>query len=340
MARPRSQKVEDIKERIRTRLRAGVERPGDRFLSTRALADTFGISYQTAHRLSRELCAEGLLERRAASGTFIPGGSEPLSDVQLLFSARARRPQSFGARLLRDLTRRLDRDRLPWEVAWTDSKVEIEDGCFPVIWESPLAVETCLHQGRSVLLLNDRPRPGLRATFVDSVGIDDFWGGVCAAQLLQGEQADQPLSPRFAVVAGPTEDARSGQRRDGFLSLVPAAAVVPAASWFFEDGYRVAGDAVRLGPDGVFCCNDRLAQAVVAWCNDHHVARPPLVGFDDAPIAERLNLTTIAVPWDEMIAGAVDIIKRRLAGDTSAARQLIVTPRPVVRGTFARPRNG
>jgi DNA-binding LacI/PurR family transcriptional regulator len=88
---------------------------------------------------------------------------------------------------------------------------------------------------------------------------------------------------------------------------------------------------MKQGRDGVFCCNDRLAQAVLHWCNEHHKVAPPLVGFDDAPVAETLDLTTIALPWEEMIAGAADVIKRRLAGAGGAARQLIFTPRPVIR---------
>jgi DNA-binding LacI/PurR family transcriptional regulator len=70
---------------------------------------------------------------------------------------------------------------------------------------------------------------------------------------------------------------------------------------------------------------------VISHAQEHKRVCPRLVGFDDAPVAEELNLTTIAIPWDEVIGGAVEIIKRRLNGDTSAARQLIVTPRPVVR---------
>jgi DNA-binding LacI/PurR family transcriptional regulator len=106
---------------------------------------------------------------------------------------------------------------------------------------------------------------------------------------------------------------------------------VTSQSWFFEDGFQVAAAVVEQGRDGIFCCNDRLAQAVLRWCDEHGVATPPLVGFDDAPIAETLNLTTIALPWDEMISAAADIIKRRLAGAGGAARQLIFTPRPVIR---------
>jgi DNA-binding GntR family transcriptional regulator len=135
MSRPRSEKVEIIKEKIRTRLREGVHRPGDRFLSTRAVASTFEVSYQTAHRLIGELCEEGWLERRAASGTFIAGQSPAPVGVQLFWSARARRKGSFGARLLSDLTRRLNRDRIVWKIAWTDTAFKLHPKYFPLVWK-------------------------------------------------------------------------------------------------------------------------------------------------------------------------------------------------------------
>src|SRR4051812_37706484 len=107
MARTRSAKVTHIKTELANRLRDGAYRPGDRFLSARELASGFSISYQTAHRLLDEMCSEGLVERRAASGTYVPGGESALSEVRLIFASRARRPQSFGARLLEGLTERL-----------------------------------------------------------------------------------------------------------------------------------------------------------------------------------------------------------------------------------------
>jgi DNA-binding GntR family transcriptional regulator len=100
MSRPPSTHVEAVREKLRTRLRAGVHRPGDRFLSARELAQAFGVSYQTAHRVLDALCGEGLLERRAASGTYIPGGLVDLQGAQLIFNPRARHEQSFGGRLL------------------------------------------------------------------------------------------------------------------------------------------------------------------------------------------------------------------------------------------------
>jgi DNA-binding LacI/PurR family transcriptional regulator len=217
---------------------------------------------------------------------------------------------------------------VPYKVA-LDHESKPRRGYFPVIWEAPSVVEACLRARRPALLLNDRPQPGLSATYLDSVSIDDFSGGAGAAQLLMRSTGEEMR--RLAVLAGPEADARSVARVGGFLSVIQSAEVIHAGSWYFEDGYRAAARVVEAGPAGVFCANDRLADAVRSWCADQGRQAPPLVGFDDAPVAEKIGLTTMAIPWDEFIAGAAELIKRRVGGDAGGARQLILTPRPVVR---------
>src|ERR1043166_9165668 len=95
----RTIKTHDVKQRLLSRLRNGFYQPGDRFLSNRDVVEMVGVSYQTAHRLIAELCAEGALERRPQSGTYVPGGTPRLVGVQLLFNDRAAKPQSFGSKL-------------------------------------------------------------------------------------------------------------------------------------------------------------------------------------------------------------------------------------------------
>src|SRR5690606_1573830 len=108
-----------------------------------------------------------------------------------------------------------------------------------------------------------------------------------------------------------------------FKSNAPKATEFWAKSWFAEEAARVAPQVAGDRFAGVFCCNDRLAEALLGAGTTAAV-----VGFDDAPVAERLNLTTIAVPWAEIVAGAVEVVRRRLAGGTAAAAQLIFAPRP------------
>jgi DNA-binding LacI/PurR family transcriptional regulator len=56
---------------------------------------------------------------------------------------------------------------------------------------------------------------------LDSVSIDDFSGGASAAQLLaaQTNTTNKKSSNQFVVLTGPADDARSNERRDGFLSV-------------------------------------------------------------------------------------------------------------------------
>src|SRR5688500_9460102 len=118
MPRQRTPHVEEVKTRLIARLRDGFFRPGDRFMSNCAIAARFGVRYQTAHRLVTELAAAGLLVRRTASGTYIPGRAATLLGVQPVFHARARRAGSVGHRLFREITPRLERERIAWKPAW------------------------------------------------------------------------------------------------------------------------------------------------------------------------------------------------------------------------------
>ena len=192
----------------------------------------------------------------------------------------------------------------------------------PVLWECPRAVAGLARTRRFLLLLNDTPPPGLASSFVDSVACDDFSGGAAAAELLRHAVPTGGL----AVLAGPESDHRSHQRVAGFRSIIPQAEVFWADTWDAGAAASLVPGIASGGFAGVFCCSDRLAEGLVK-----SGAALAIVGFDDAPVAEFLNLTTIAVPWQEMVAGAVDIIRRRMNGHTGAAAKLIFTPRPVMR---------
>lgn len=330
----RTRKTVEVKARLLARLHDGFYRPGDRFLSNRDVAELYGVSYQTAHRLIAELCDEGHLQRRPQSGTYVPGGPAPLVGVQLVFDARAQKSFSFGSKLLGKLTDRLSADGLDWHVVWSPGDVQIDADRLPVIWESPAAVEQCLRSRRRAVLINDRPRGGLESLLIDSVSTDDALGGACAGELLRGQSRTRR---GFAVLAGNIEDPRSRQRVEGFLSVLPAT-VIHAASWFYADGMAVAQRVVEQGSSGIFCCNDQLASAVVEWCRQHERKLPPLVGFDDAPVAESLNITTIAIPWEELVDGVSQLARRRMSGDRATSSRQIFNPRPVIRGTCARVR--
>jgi len=329
MPRPRSAAVALVKEKLIARLQQGGHPPGQRFFSNRALAEHFGLSYQTAHRLNAELEREGWLQRRPAAGTYVAGTLRSLRGVELVFHARARREGSFGARLLDGLRRELDAGSIPVRMVWAGETAPDPDW-LPVVWEVPDLAVAAARERRFSILLNDRPPPGIAASYIDSVSTDDYSGGVVAGELLH---AVAPAR-RLAVLAGPRDDPRCLRRVEGFQSLVRKADIVWAGGWFAEDARRVAPRLVRRGYAGVFCCNDRLAEALLAAYAAAAVVRPAVVGFDDAPVAEDLHLTTVAIPWKELMLGAVDIVRRRLRGETGPAASRVYAPRPVHRTTL------
>jgi DNA-binding LacI/PurR family transcriptional regulator len=201
---------------------------------------------------------------------------------------------------------------------------------YPILWEAEDGGRVGFEGPHPfALILNDRPAPGLRSSYLDSISADDYSGGAMAAELL----LDRGFKPRqMALLGGPQRDRRSQSRILGFLSVVRKVSVTYAESWYYEEGCRMASRVLREKPAGVFCANDRLAAAVQDVARERLGEKAPdLVGYDNAPIALVRGLTTIGIPWEEMALGAAAIACARIKGDTSPARAQIFAPRPVLR---------
>jgi DNA-binding transcriptional regulator YhcF (GntR family) len=328
MARPVSEKVRNTLEELRHRIRNGVYRPGEKFLSNRALADRFHISYQTADRVLKQLQQEALLERRAGSGTFIRGERTTFTGVALVMSPRSRRKDSFGARLRELLVDRLRGAGIPVSVRTTFRTAgDIPADRLPIAWEVPALANAFAARRRRAVLVNEAPPPGLAAAWIDSVSSDDFSGGFCAAELLGAEHP----GGRFVVLAGPRDDPRCRDRVAGFRALFPHARVAYADSWFTESGKTIASRLLTTQPDGLFCCNDRLAQAAIEAAQELGAVPPRIIGFDNAPIAETLNFTSVGFPWEDVADAVLDVVRRRLSGDPRPGRRLVLPPCPIAR---------
>ncbi len=332
MSRPRSAHVVEVKAALVARLLGSIVRSGDRFLSTRAVAQRFAVSYQTAHRLLGELEAEGLLNRRAASGSYVPGKIVALRGVQLIFHPRAKNKGSFGAHLLELLESALTKQGIAIIRSWhgPSSVPRLSSDYYPIAWECRAAIEAAAAARRFALCLNDRPPIGIGGRYIDAVTTDDFSGGACAAELLKESTG---RTNGFAILGGPATDPRCIQRIAGFRANSVGARLFSANSWFVEGGRDRAAALVAAKPAGIFACNDRLAEALITFCRSRRHQLPPLVGFDNAPIAEQLRLTTIGIPWNTMVTEAVNFATQRVAGGSSAARLVILAHEPVHRLT-------
>lgn len=331
MARPPSPRLQQIERELRERLRQDPHTPGVRFYSNRALARAFGISQQSAHAILDRLRQEGLIVRKTASGSYLPESAENTpSRVRLIFNPRARRRDSFGRHLLQLLTARLESEGISFSTRFSDSTAPYRPASdlFPVFWEVAESRLAPWRPGFFGLILHREPPLGLAASWLDSILVDDRSGGVMAAQILRDRFG---VRESTVIIGGPARDTRSRSRIDGFKTVFPDAQVCHAEGWFRRNGEAIASRVLRAESRGIFCCNDRLAEGISHYSARHGITPPPLIGFDNAPVAAGLNLNTIAIPWDGMVDAALDIIRRRIQGDRRTASQRILTPRPVLR---------
>ena len=130
--RPRGE-IDGIRGTLHAMVSDEFRRAGQRFISARTY-HRFQVSYQTAHRLLTELEGDGLIIRRAGSGSFIAGQKKTLRSA-LDFRGRAQRSGSFGDLLLRQLVLKMEAMELPWVRFGGISPKHIREDVYPVLWE-------------------------------------------------------------------------------------------------------------------------------------------------------------------------------------------------------------
>ena len=321
-------RVQQVHDVLVLHLQSGQYRPGERFLSNRDLAQRYGVSYQTADRLLRDLVSRGLLQRRAQSGTYVSGEAQTFAGVALVLHPRAARANSFGAKLRATLTDALvDLPSTKVLQVFIDENPQPPTSHLLVVWDRPEEVKAWANQGRRMILVNDHPGWGVAAQRIDSVSADNMAGGALAADLLE---RFVPKATSLAVLSGPRHDRRAADRVAGFITR-QRASVIYAEDWFSESAVAVSPQVLRTNPQGVFATNDRLAQGFVEYCRSAGHAVPPIVGFDDAPVAEQLGLTTIAIPWQDLGSGIRQIVDQRLRDHNGAPVRQTYAPTAVLR---------
>lgn len=317
----RTKRIQGVVQDLQARLSNRLHRPGDRFATARQVADQYGISYQTAHRVLAELADQGLIERRPRSGSFIAGKSPLPTHVQLVMHPRADNPHGFGGKLRQHLVDALQHADIPCNQ--TPDSEPLDSKALPVIWESSMAIDLCVAKQRPGIVLNERPRPGWGSSLLDSICTDDFAGGALAADTLMHASA---TPHRFGILAGPVGDRRSDERIAGFQSRNSVDLIAHADNWHRDAGRRAAKQLTQTHLTGVFAANDRLAQGTLLAFRDTGKPPPLIVGYDDAPIAEQLGLTTIALPWQEIAKAVVQRAQLRLQGDLGSACTFLFQP--------------
>lgn len=341
---------------IRREIESGRYKAGDRLPSEAELVRRFGHSRITVGRALRDLQAEGLIERRAGSGTYVR--ETPI-----------RRGLSFGL-LIPDLGETeifepicqgmmaspLAREHeLIWgsgtgataareERAWHLCRHYIERGVAGVFF-APLEysphqdtinarIVRAFDEARIPLVLLDRPIvPYPYPSRHDVVGIDHRAAGFVATDHLLALGAE-----RLAFVAVPHSASTVDAREAGFREALYARGITLRPDLIRRldpDDDVAVGTLLAQRPDGIVCANDRTAGRMMHALRRRGRLVPRdvrLIGIDDVDYAPLLPvpLTTLRQPTRLLGEVALAVMLQRVARrdlparDTRIAFELVV----------------
>lgn len=169
------------------------------------------------------------------------------------------------------------------------------------------------------------------AVDLDASVADDRRGGLLAARVLlaQGHRS-------IGALFGPETASTARERESGFTDELTRSGVSLSAGrlrhgpYTFDYGHRavtgmIAGEDL---PEALFCANDSIALGALNAAHEHGVRVPgdlALVGFDDLvesgwPV---VDLTSIHVPFDEMLHTAVALLFERIAEPDRPPRRVV-----------------
>jgi DNA-binding LacI/PurR family transcriptional regulator len=356
---PSDPKHKSISRDLLAEIGAGKFAPSGRLPSETQLCQRFNVSRPTAARALRDLQEQGLIERKAGSGTFVrssPGASANIKQLGLLIPGLGT-AEIFGsiAGELAALARGQDYALLWGSDAGQESSVpEVERWCEQFInrqlagvFFAPLehiAQETEINRrladrlsqaGLAVVLLDRDVLPYPARSPFDLVGIDNFAAGYMVAEHVLKLGSRRPI-----FVARP----------HAAPTILSRIAAVRAA--MFDRGLSPPPDLVRRGEpddpafiqklaesgdfDAAICANDQTAAILMrglAYKGLRVPADVRVVGFDDVRFATLVSprLTTVHQPCRQIAQVAFRAMLDRIADPTLPARAIWLTPTLVVR---------
>jgi LacI family transcriptional regulator len=356
-----------ISQQLTTEIIAGKYSKTGRLPSEAQLVKHYGVSRPTVGRALRDLQEQGLIERRAGSGTYVrPEKDRGHSAHPVIPQIGLIMPNLFHTEIFEPICgelaslARVNDYGLWWgsnmsataETQMTPAQAEvlcgqfIERGVMGVFFVSfehqtdreatNLHITERLKQAGIPVVLLDRDIGVFpdRSEF-DIIGVDNVAGGYLLADHLI-KLGNRRLVFVKRPLTAPTVDSR----------------IIGAQKAILDNGLPVPQPFVYSGNpadikfikslvhhqkiDAVLCTNDHLAAEVLQTLTRLGIRVPQdlrLVGFDNVRFASLLStpLTTVEQPVRDIAITAFSALRERMTDSTLPPRTLILTPRLVVR---------
>ncbi|MCF7675662.1 MAG: GntR family transcriptional regulator [Akkermansiaceae bacterium] len=372
MTAPVPTKHAELAAELRKEISAGRYGENGRLPSEIKLVERFGVSRPTVAQALRTLREEGLVTRRAGSGTYTCSPQSP--DLAIATRMLALLIPDFGhtevfqliAGHLASLARhheyglvwggstlpKLDADtRLEHGEELCQQFVEKRiDGVFFAPYElveggyeaNRRMVKRLRDAGIPVVLVDHDLTPFPERSEFDLVGVDNTGGG-----FLLGRHLIKLGCAKITFVVRPWSASTVDARHSGVGQAIHRYGDA-SCSLAFERGDVAnpvfANKLMAARPDAIACGNDHTAAVLIQSLGKLGIAVPRdvrVVGFDDAGFANLVTppLTTVRQPCQEIAISAFRAMLDRLVDPSLPARSISLTPRLVVRescGAYAR----
>ncbi len=357
LERAANSKYRKIYQSLKDAIASGEYLTGQRLPSESELVKIFGTSRVTVNRALRELQLEGIIERRAGSGSYVRSepnrtytfgllipelGSteifEPICQGMMAAESAANHVLIWGKTLARTETTEAEAREVCKQLI--ASKVS---GVFfaplegiPSKDQINNAIVSMLDDGGIPVVLLDRDICDYpRRSHYDVVGIDNRRAGFIVT-----EHLIKLGCRRIAFIAKSHLAPSCVARCEGYRDALRHSTVELAPEFIQQldpsDTARVAEVIRDFKPDGIVCSNDRTAAHLMRSLADLQIAVPDevrLVAFDDVKYANLVSvpLTTIHQPCDELGAAAIEAMIQRIARPQMPARDILIDFQLVVR---------
>lgn len=322
----------------------------------------FGVSRPTVARALRDLQAQGLVVRRAGSGTYVKEQAPPGPPArQLALMVPGFRSTEIFESICGELASLAQAQdyTLVWSGAAgrSDGAAESERHALTLCEQlierrvagvlfAPFelrhqsdttnrAIATRFQEAGIPVVLLDRDLGAFPTRCnLDLVGIDNFAAGYLLAEHLLELGCRQ-----IAFLHGPLAAASADARISGVREALTRRDLQLRPGWLEADAEdaKVVGELLQHArADAIVCANDLTAAQLLRSLN-RNGARVPhdlrVVGFDDAKYATLVGvpLTTIHQPCRDIALTAFQALLERIADPRLPARSLLLSPRLVVR---------
>ncbi|MDO8337868.1 MAG: LacI family DNA-binding transcriptional regulator [Microcella sp.] len=142
------------------------------------------------------------------------------------------------------------------------------------------------------------------------VDVDGRAGVRDAVRHLRANGADRVAWIGWPSPSGTGDERRAGWEESCGLEGADRVALAVATEDGVTEGRRAAAALLELPepPDAIMCASDSLALGATMATQAAGLARLPIVGFDNTPVAAAVGLSSIEQPLDEVVAAALTLL--------------------------------